>query len=135
MPYQPKRKSSEENHANTWLKPDHDMLAMCSSNYLALDSKQLPNYRRFSTTYYCENPLLVTHRSEHTCESTFYWNEYESLINEKCNFEYYHELTSEARILDAGDYLLVAGLPVPWTFFVQNKDKFQILQKVVLIIL
>ena len=45
----------------------------------------------------------MTHRSEHTCE--------------KCNFEYYHELTPQPRILDAGDYLLLAGLPVPWTFF------------------
>ena len=44
-------------------------------------------------------------------------NESASLINEKCNFEYYHELTPEPRVLDAGDYLLLAGLPIPWTFF------------------
>ena len=51
VPYHPNRKSSD--NAYTWLKPDHDMLAMSSSTYLALDSKQLPNCRRFSTTYYC----------------------------------------------------------------------------------
>ena len=59
----------------------------------------------------------MTHRSEHTCESAIYWNESASLINVKCNFEYYHELTPEPRVLDAGDYLLLAGLPIPWTFF------------------
>ena len=32
-------------------------------------------------------------------------------------FEYYHELTTEPKILDAGYYLLLAGLPVPWTLF------------------
>ena len=69
VPYHPNRKSSDKNHAYTWLKPDHDMLAMISSTYLALDSKQLPNCKRFSTTYYCENLFLVTHGSEHTCES------------------------------------------------------------------
>ena len=106
VPYHPDRKSSDDNHAYTWLKPDHDMLAMSSSTYLALDSKQLPNCRRFSTTYHCENLFLVTHRSEHTCESAIYWNKSASLINEKCNFEYYHELTPEPRVLDAGDYLL-----------------------------
>ena len=37
VPYHPNRKSSNENHAYTWLKPDHDMLAMSSSTYLALD--------------------------------------------------------------------------------------------------
>ena len=50
------------------------------------------------------------------CESAIYWNKSASLINEKCNFEYYHELTPEPRVLDAGDYLLLAGLPIPWTF-------------------
>ena len=62
MPYHPNRKSSDDNHAYTWLKPDHDMLAMSSSTYLALDSNQLPNCRKFSTTYYCENLFLVTQK-------------------------------------------------------------------------
>ena len=38
---------------------------------------------------------------------------YASLINEKCNFEYYYELTPEHRVLKADDYLLLPGLPVP----------------------
>ena len=58
----------------------------------------------------------MTHISEHTCESAIYLNESASLINEKCNVEYC-KLTPEPRVLDAGDYLLLAGLPVPWTFF------------------
>ena len=81
-----------------------------------IGSKQLPNCRRFSTTYYCGNLFLVTHRSEHTCESAIYWNKSASLINEKYNFEYDHELTPESRVLDTGAYLLLAGLPIPWTF-------------------
>ena len=117
VPYHPNSRSSDDNHIYTWLKSDHDMLAMSSSTHLALDSKQLPNCRRFSTIYYCENLFLVTHRSEHTCKSAICWNKSAILINEKCNFEYYHELTPEPRVLDAGDYLLLAGLPIPWTFF------------------
>ena len=39
VPYHLNRKSSDANHAYTWLKPDHDILAMSSSTYLALDSK------------------------------------------------------------------------------------------------
>ena len=60
---------------------------------------------------------MLTHRSEHTCESAIYWNESARLINEKCNFEYFHALTPESRVLDGGDCLLLAGLPIPWTFF------------------
>ena len=129
IPYHLNKKSSDEKHAYTWSKPDHGMLAMSSSTYLALDSKQLSNCRRYSTTYYPENLFLVTHRSEHMCECAIYRNGTAELITEKWNFEYYHELTPKARILDAGDYLLLVGLPVPWAFFVQNKYKFLILQK------
>ena len=35
VPYHQNRKSSDENHTYTWLKSDHDVLAMCSSTYLA----------------------------------------------------------------------------------------------------
>ena len=63
----------------------------------------------------------MTHRSENTCESAIYWNESASLINEKYNFEYYYELTSEPRVLDAGDYLPLAGLSVPWPFFCKKE--------------
>ena len=38
VPYHPNSKSSNEKQAYRWLKPDHDMLAMSSSTYLALDS-------------------------------------------------------------------------------------------------
>ena len=71
VPYHPNRKSSDNNHAYKRLKLDHDMLAMSSSTYLALDSKQLPNCR-FSITYCCENLFLVTHRSKCSCESAIY---------------------------------------------------------------
>ena len=119
VPYHPNRKSSDDSHAYTWLKPDRDMLAMSSSTYLALDSKQLPNCRKFNITYYHENLFLMTH----SCECAIYWNKSASLINEKCNFEYYHELTPIPRVLDAGDYLLLAGLPIPWTFFCSKERK------------
>ena len=83
VPYHPNRKSSDEKNTYIWLKPEHDMLAMSSSPYLALDSQHIPNCRRFSTTYYCENLFLVTHRSEHTYESAIYWDKTASSVNEK----------------------------------------------------
>ena len=77
----------------------------------------------------------MTHRSEHTCESAIYWNKSANLINEKCNFEYYHELTHEPRVLDADDYLLLAGLPIPWTFFCTKERQIPNPTEVVLILL
>ena len=73
MQYDPKRKFLDSKHAYTCLKPEHDILAMSKVTYLALDSKQLPNCRKCSTTYYCENLLLVTHRRKHICGSAICW--------------------------------------------------------------
>ena len=56
----------------------------------------------------------MTRRSEHSCECAIYWNKSASLINEKMQF---WTLSPEPRVLDAGVYLLLAGLPIPWTFF------------------
>ena len=39
VPYHPHSRSSNDKQAYSWLKRDHDMLAMSSSTYLALDSK------------------------------------------------------------------------------------------------
>ena len=57
VPFHPNRKPLDKKHIFTLLKPEHDILAMSNSAYLVLDSKQLPNYRRLSTTYYFKNPF------------------------------------------------------------------------------
>ena len=41
VPYHPNSKSSDDKQAYTWLKPDHDMLAMNSSTYLAFRLKTI----------------------------------------------------------------------------------------------
>ena len=79
--------------------------------FIFLNKKGFPRLSLTKPIHLGKLLFLVTHRREHTCESAIYWNESPSLINEKCNFEYYHELTPEPRVLDAGDYLLWAGLP------------------------
>ena len=65
------------------------------------------------------------HRTEHTCRSAIYWNKTASMINVKCIFEYYHEIAPKPRIWGAGNYLLLAGLPVPWTFFCTKERQIQ----------
>ena len=83
VPYHANRKFSEVKHTYTQLKPQYDLIAMSSSAYLALNSKTLPNWRRFSRTYCYGNLLLMTHRSKHSFQSAFYCNETASLINKK----------------------------------------------------
>ena len=56
IPFHPNRKFLEEKHAYIWTKPQHDTLAISILQYLALDSKLLPNYREFSTPCYFKKP-------------------------------------------------------------------------------
>ena len=104
------------------LKPEHEMLAISSSANQASDSKQLLNCRRFNTTYYCENLFVVKHRSEHMHVSAVDRNETASVINEKCKVEYCCELQPEPSILDAGNYLLLAWLSVPFNTFLYKRQ-------------
>ena len=110
--------------ACTWLGPDHGMLAMGGSTCLALDSGQLPDCRRFGAVCCCRGLFLVTCRDGHACGDAVCRSESAGFISEGCNFGCCHELAPEPRVLDAGDYLLLVGLQIPWMFFCVGGDGF-----------
>ena len=101
----------------TRIVPKHDMLAMSDNKYMSMKSEDVQYCKKISDTLYCENLLLVTHKSEHTCESAIYWNASNEVINEKCDIEYAHEYLPQPQILDTGKLILLAGLPGPWSIF------------------
>ena len=65
----------------------------------------------------------MKHTSEHTCESAIYHNESPDLIKDKCDIQYYPSLNPEPAILDAGNYLLLCNLPLPWTIIHNHNDQ------------
>ena len=66
---------------------------------------------------------MVTHSSEHTCEVKVQSTgiNLQVKLMKNASFEYYHELTPESKVFDEGYYLLLAGLPVPWTVFLYKR--------------
>ena len=101
----------------TWIVPKHDMLAMSENKYMSVKSEEIQYCKKIADTYYCENLLLVTHKSRHTCESAIYWNATLDVIQENCDIEYAHEYLPQPQILDTGELLLLAGIPGPWSIF------------------
>ena len=65
----------------------------------------------------------MKHTSEHTCESAIYHNESPDIIKDKCDIQYYPDLNPEPAILDAGNYLLLGNLPLPWTIICNHNDQ------------
>ena len=100
-----------------------EILAMSSDTNINLDHKELSQCIKFSILYFCEQLFLMKHTSEHTCESPIYHNESPDIIKDKCDIQYYPDLNPEPAILDAGNYLLLGNLPLPWTIICNHNDQ------------
>ena len=55
---------------------------------------------------------MVKHPHHHTCESALYYNRSADLITSKCSFLFYHNHTVTPSVLDGGDRLVLANVPV-----------------------
>ena len=113
----------ESKDVYTWIKPEQELLAMSSNSYISLDKKNLASCIKISNNYFCEHLQLVKHISEHTCESAIYWYEPVEVVKKKCKIQYYPHLEPQPAILDAGRYMLLAGLPDQWTSFCSHQDQ------------
>ena len=116
-------KPDSNEHGYTWLKPQHELLAMTYSTYVPLDMIELENCFRFGNYYFCENSILTRHSTSHTCESAIFHNLDIQIIKELCNFEYYPNLDPEPKVLDSGTELLLSNLPTPWSFFCTKESQ------------
>jgi len=105
--------------AYTWLKPTNRYLGMGKAAYLNFDQDKLDACKLLGEIYYCENLFIMRHISDHTCESAIFFNQTEKVM-ELCDFQYMPSYTPPPTILDAGEYLLFAGLELPWTVYCQR---------------
>ena len=113
----------ESEYTYTEVVPDTQMLAMSSDTYLGMDKVQLEQCMKVSVVYFCEQLLLIKHKSEHTCESAIYHDQSPDIILDKCNIKYYPFLDPEPQLLDAGNHILLGNLPLPWTVHCDHDDQ------------
>ena len=82
------------------------------SSYIQLRDPELFRCKVVQDEYYCEETFMVKHSHHHTCESALYYNRSADLIVSKCPFSFYHNHTVTPSMLDGGDYLVLANVPV-----------------------
>ena len=126
VPYHMNKKLIDEDESEytyTEIVPSTEMLAMSSDTYLGLMKVQLEQCLKVSVVYFCEQLLLIKHKTEHTCESAIYHDEPYETVLDKCNIKYYPYLDPEPQLLDAGNHILLGNLPRPWTVHCDNDDQ------------
>ena len=114
---------NENKYTYTQVPTTTEILAMSNDTNINLDYKELNQCIKFSILYFCEQLFLMKHTSEHTCERAIYHNESPDIIKDKCKIQYYPDLNPEPAILDAGNYLLLGNLPLPWTIICNHNDQ------------
>ena len=65
--------------------------------------------------YYCEYAHLLKKCTEHTCMSAIYYDQGSDIKAKQCKTIVKFDTTSESKILDAGDLLILSNLQKPWT--------------------
>ena len=116
VPYNIEQQYPLEKELNpyTYIQPKHEYWAMNENMYLGLEAGDLAGCELVASTYYCETMYLVTHRSEHSCESAIYFDAPPEEILNKCEVQYIHEFKPQPTVFDTGDLVLLAGIPGPW---------------------
>ena len=86
--------------------------AASDTSYIQLRSPELFRCKTVQNEYFCEETFMVKHPHHHTCESALYYNRSAELITAKCPFLFYHNRTITPSVLDGGDRLVLANVPV-----------------------
>ena len=71
---------------------------------------ELRSCKRIGHEFYCEELLIVKHKSSYSCESTIYFNLTTDIIKNNCNFDFYFNKTNVTpTVLDGGDEIVLAN--------------------------
>ena len=97
----------------TEVKTSKPYIAFNNDYYIQLHIPELYMCKQIWHSYYCEELLLVKHKSKHSCESAIYYNLSKEVINEYCSFKYFYNTTVMPSVLDGGPQILLANILTP----------------------
>ena len=102
-----------DNHQYTKIILETKYIALTEHNYIPLSQEQLNLCHKIGSTYFCENAHLLRHRDEHICASAIYYRANSKVIANNCTTRVYFKDPPKAKVLDAGDQILLSNLPKP----------------------
>ena len=65
-------------------------------------------------SYYCQDSYVLRQQSWHTCESAIYYKMDVATITENCKAKFAANIDFPAKVLDAGETMVLFNLPRPW---------------------
>ena len=65
---------NEQVQSNTHLQVKMPYIVLNSETYISLRTQELDTYKRICCEFYCEELFVVRHKTQHSCESTIYFD-------------------------------------------------------------
>ena len=90
-----------------------EYIALSDNNYVPLTQAQISLCAKIGYTYYCEYAHLLKKCTEHTCMSAIYYDQESEIKVNQCKTTVTFDNTSESKILDAGNILILLNLQKP----------------------
>ena len=88
-------------------------IAISKDYYIQLRIQELRMCKQIRHTCYCEELVLVKHKSKHSCESAIFYKLFKDVVYSVCTFDYYYNTTVTPSVLDGGTHILLANMLSP----------------------
>ena len=99
----------------TQITLETEYIALTDNNYVPLTQAQISLCAKIGYTYYCQYAHLLKKCTEHTCMSAIYYDQDSKIKANQCKTIVTFDYTSESKMLDAGNILILSNLQKPWT--------------------
>ena len=93
------------------LEPRKQYIILNSETYIAPRQQELRTFKRIGYKFYCEELLIVKHKTSYSCKSAIYFNLGTDIIQENCNCKFYYKTDIIPTVLDGGDEIILANWP------------------------
>ena len=99
-------------HSYMHLQVKKPYITLNSETYISLRQQELRTCKRTGYEFYCEELLIVKHKTSYSCESAIYFNSDTDIIKENCNFKFdYNKTDIIPSVLDRGNEIILANWP------------------------
>ena len=96
----------------THLQVRKPYIALNSETYVSIKQQELRTCKRISYEFYCEDLIVVKHKSRYSCENVIYITLNPETITENHRFKFYCNKTDIIHtVLDGGNEIILANWP------------------------
>ena len=98
---------NEQAQSYTYLQERKPYIVLNSDTYISLRMQELITHMKIGYEFYCEELVVVRHKTKHSYESTIHFDLGMDIIEENCDFQYYFNNTDvKPSVIDGGHEIL-----------------------------